>query len=177
MIRAVCKIVSRKNYHLLATAIVFLFGALWSPSYAADTGAKQFLESIYKAYVGTDADAIDWRGSKTQQYFDASLTKLILQDLRESGGEVGRIDFDPFVYAQDFDIKDLDITVVPKGAQRAAGIVSFTNVSSPTKVTYDLAKTSKGWRIANVSWEGAEAGAGNIRTLLSRPLTSSAQAD
>lgn len=171
MIHILRNSVPQRNALSLAAAFLLLLSA-FSSSIAADTGAKQFLASIYKSY--TDADGLEWSGPNTQLYFDANLTKLILKDLKESERQVGRIDFDPFIYAQDFDIQDLDIAVTPKGATRAIGKVSFKNVGALTKVTYDLVKTAKGWRIENMAWDGVE---DNLRTLLSRPLGATAEAD
>ncbi|NIX78070.1 DUF3828 domain-containing protein [Microvirga terricola] len=176
MITTLCKIVSQRSVLALAAAFLLLFGTP-SSSFAADAGAKPFLESIYKSYTDANADGIEWRGPNAQLYFDANLTKLILKDLKESKGELSRIEFDPFIYAQDFDLQDLSITVTPKGTARAVGNVSFKNIGAVTKITYDLVKTLKGWRIENMSWDGAEAGADNLRALLSRPLGATAEAD
>jgi hypothetical protein len=155
------------SLRLLILAIAALIVSLGpSPdALAKDQSARQFLQAIYASY-GSNGDGVRWRGSKTGQYFDQTLTKLIAKDLKESEGEVGRIDADPFVYAQDFDISSLTIDILSEGAQRAKAVVSFTNLSEPTRVEFDLVNTSQGWRIANITWPDG----GTLRDVLSGPL-------
>ncbi|MCB8820491.1 DUF3828 domain-containing protein [Microvirga rosea] len=153
-----------------AIVLLLLFVAPSSPLMAAESTPQQFLTSIYKNYKGSDASGVRWRGSKAGQYFDAALTKLILQDLKESKGEVGRIEFDPFVDAQDFDLDKLDIKIVSQDANAASALVSFNNLGEPHEIAYDLVKTPKGWRIANMTWKRSGTGGDDLRSVLSRPL-------
>lgn len=146
-------------------ALLFFLGP--SPSaQAKDQNAKQFLQAIYASY-GSNGYGLRWRGPKTDQYFDQTLTKLIAKDLKESKGGIGRIDVDPFIYAQDFDISSLKIETLSEDTQNAKALVSFVNLSQPTKVKFDLVNTAQGWRIANITWpqDGKD-----LRTLLSGPF-------
>ncbi|WP_112663729.1 DUF3828 domain-containing protein [Microvirga flavescens] len=155
---------------LLTLAGLFL---LTAPAFAAEPSAKQFLASIYKAYSGDNANGLDWRSPKASRYFDQSLAQLILKDIRESDGEVGRIDFDPFVGGQDFEISKLDIAVTENGLERAEVIAAFNNFGAPMKITYQLAKTAKGWRISDIAWKADKAedvSAESFRSLLTKPL-------
>ena len=151
-------------------ALLLIVAAWPGVLHAADTAPRQFLTAIYKAYSGADATGISWRGNKADRYFDPALTKLILRDVKESKGEVGRIDFDPFVAGQDFEITNLDIAIVSESTEAASAIVSFTNLGQPTKIRYDLTKTAKGWRIANIIWIAPDDLKGDLRSILSRPL-------
>lgn len=157
---------------LASWAMAFLLIATVWPGtlHAAEMTPRQFLAALYKSYSGPDAMGLSWRGSKADRYFDAALTKLILRDVKDSKGEVGRIGFDPFVAAQDFEIANLAISMEAESAETANAIVSFTNLGQPTKIRYDLAKTAKGWRIANITWIEPTNLKGDLRSLLSRPL-------
>lgn len=137
---------------------------------AADDGPRQFLLSIYKKYSGPGAMGLDWRGNRASLYFDPAMTKLILRDVRESKGEVGRIGFDPFTAGQDFEIKGLGIEIVSQDGETAQAVASFRNLGQPAKIRYDLVKTAKGWRIANIVWIAPEDFKGDLRSILSGPL-------
>lgn len=119
---------------------------------AKDEKPEQFLQEIYKSYTGKNPDGVRWRGPEASRYFDARLTKLILEDLKETDGGIGRMDADPFIDAQDFRIRNLRIDIVTADADKAKAMVSFVNLSQPTKIAFDLAMTRQGWRIANITW-------------------------
>jgi hypothetical protein len=133
---------------------------------AKDLTAKQFLQGIYASYMGSDAYGIAWRGPKASRYFDDTLTKLIAKDIAQSEGEVGRLGADPFVDAQDFDIPSVKIEVTVEDAAEAKAAASFTNMSQRTRVEYDLVKTPRGWRIANITWPSRSE---DLRSILSGP--------
>ncbi|WP_162559430.1 DUF3828 domain-containing protein [Microvirga sp. 17 mud 1-3] len=150
---------------------LLLIATVWPGAlHAADTTPRQFLTALYKSYSGPDAMGLSWRGSTAERYFDAALTKLILRDVNEAKGEIGRIDFDPFVAAQDFEIASLAIAIESESAEAATGLVSFTNLGQRTKIRYDLAKTAKGWRIANITWDEPTDLKGDLRSILARAL-------
>ena len=60
-----------------------------------------------------------------------------------------RLDGDPFVDAQDWDIAKLAITVKAEGP-KTVGLVSFENQGKPTEIKLDLVRTGMGWRIADI---------------------------
>jgi len=153
---------------LVLVLIAMLFsGGISVEVLAKDQTPKQFLQAIYAPY-SANGYGLRWRGPKTGQYFDESLTKLILRDMKESEGEIGRIAVDPFVFAQDFGISSLKIEILSQDMQRAKAVASFTNLSKPTRVLYDLVSTAQGWRIANIIWpeEGTD-----MRAILSGPMS------
>ncbi|MBZ6076169.1 DUF3828 domain-containing protein [Microvirga puerhi] len=151
-------------------AFALLSTMMLNGSHAVESTPQAFLTSIYKNYMGSDASGLRWRGSRTAQYFDPALTKLIQKDLKESKGEIGRIEFDPFVDAQDFEIENLEIKVLSQDANAAKVVASFRNLGQPAEITYDLAKTPKGWRVANITWKRPDSGNEDLRSVLSRPL-------
>lgn len=152
----------------LLAAIVFIGLSATAPSYAQDDAAKQFLQGIYKQYLGKNAPGADYSSEElARRYFDDTLTELIVRDQKESEGEIGRIGFDPFLNGQDFEIKSVNVTITPTDTDRAKGVVNFVNFGRRQKVTYDLIKTVQGWRISDIHWEGTK---DTFRSLLSQPL-------
>lgn len=134
-------------------ALLAAFILLPTPSVAAaEDTPRQVLQEIYRSYAGKGATGVKWRGPEASRYFDSRLTRLILQDLEETDGGVGRMDVDPFVDAQDIRIKAVKIDVVSEDAETAKATVSFVNLSEPTTIAFDLARTPQGWRISNIAW-------------------------
>jgi len=59
---------------------------------AAEPSAKSFVEGIYAAYKGKDANGISLESdAAVRRYFDPKLAALILRDRKEARGEVGRL--------------------------------------------------------------------------------------
>jgi len=113
------------------------------------TTAEVFLRGIYTPYLQAD-----FKGQPYWQpglFFTPELARTIEDDMREARrrSEVPKLDGDPFLDAQDWAIKNLDIAVKTDGT-RASGQVSFNNLGKPTKVTLDLVQTPAGWRIADI---------------------------
>lgn len=91
---------------------------------AADApSARAFVAAIYDAYKGKDAKGYtalaDARGIR--RTFAPSLAELIVQDRRRAArrDEVGQLDFDPFVDAQDWEIASFDIATSAETARKA----------------------------------------------------------
>ena len=123
------------------------------------TTPEAFLHSIYDPYLKGDFKGQPyWQVSR---FFVPELARAIEADMREAKrrGEVPKLDGDPFLDAQDWEVKDLAITVKPDG-QKATGQVSFDNLGKRTEVTLELAQTQAGWRIADI-----KAPSGSLRAL------------
>ncbi len=133
----------------------------------ADEDAKRLLETIYKTYAGKAADGLDFHGeAKAKRYFSPDTVRLLARDRKEAKGEVGRLDFDPFINGQDWEVTTVAVAVEATGADTARGTVRLTNIGKPQVVTHDLARTPNGWRIHDIRWPGTKA---TLRSILSRP--------
>jgi hypothetical protein len=113
------------------------------------TTAEAFLRAIYAPYLQADFKGQPyWQVSR---FFAPELAQTIEADMREAKrrGEVPKLDGDPFLDAQDWEIKDLEIAVKTEGP-KATGEVSFNNLGKTTKITLDLVQTHAGWRIADI---------------------------
>jgi hypothetical protein len=136
-----------------------VFGAtcavLARPALAADATAIAFVTSIYDAYKGKDSKGIPLENARAvRRYFEPSLAALINKDraIAAKHGEVGLLDGDPFIDAQDWDISNLDITVSDTTPGKASAAVKFTNLGKPTTVVLDLVKIRNDWRIHDSAW-------------------------
>ncbi len=129
--------------------------ALTAPASAADTSARNFVAAIYATYKGKNTKGIILDNARTiRHYFEPSLAALMIKDQDEAAkrGEVGALDGDPFIDAQDWEIAAFDIAVEETMPGKARATVKFTNVGTPKTVVLDLVKLKNGWRIGEITW-------------------------
>jgi hypothetical protein len=143
--------------------ILAAIGALPTQAWAQGQGQGQsqppketltpeaFLRSIYTPYPNHE-----FKGQpfwQVDRFFAPDLARAIEADMREAKrrGEVPKLDGDPFVDAQDWDIAKLAISVEADGP-KATGLVTFENQGKPTEIKLDLVRTGMGWRIADIKW-------------------------
>jgi hypothetical protein len=131
---------------------------------AADQTPKDFLEAIYKTYIGKNAKGLPLDKPATMRLFTPALRKAIDEDSRRAAkrNEVPTLDGDPFVDAQDWDIKSFDIAVQDKAPDKATGTVKFDNDGDTKTITLDLVKTADGWHIDEITTAD-----GTLRKILS----------
>ena len=94
-------------------ALVAGFASAQPGSSKLDTG-KELVAQLYKEHSGK-SDPLQYPASKKllPNYFYKPLLDLYLKDQEDSKGEVGKIDFDPLCNAQDFEISDFNLVVLP----------------------------------------------------------------
>jgi hypothetical protein len=125
------------------------------PAFAAGTSALAFVTDIYSGYKGKDAKGRPLDNERAiRRYFEPSLAALMIKDQKIAAkrGEVGLLDGDPFIDAQDWDIADFDISVADTAPGKARATVKFTNLGKPATVTLDLVVVKNEWRIGDITW-------------------------
>lgn len=136
-------------------AVVALALAGVSPVAAQDRSAKVFVDEIYKAYVGKDAPAVDISSrAQLDKYFTPTLAKLIDDDAKaaEKNQDAPTLGGDPFIDAQDWEISDVNVSVLQATADSATATAAFKNFGGEMKVRLQLVKTPAGWRIDDIFW-------------------------
>ena len=132
---------------------------------AADPSAKSFVEGIYAAYKGKDARGIALdSNAAVRRYFEPKLAALIIKDRKEARGEIGKLDFDPFIDAQDWEIDAVDIAIQEVAPDKASATVSFKSLGDQRRVVLALVKLKAGWRIADITSDRKE----TLREFLSK---------
>jgi hypothetical protein len=124
----------------------------------ADAEAQKFLEAIYKQYIGQNTPGVPLGSNEVLlDYFTPELTALIAADADEArkNDEVPALDGDPFVGAQDWDIKDVSVTVKDLEPGKALGLATFINMGEKQVVELDLRRLPQGWRIDEIRWPDA----------------------
>jgi hypothetical protein len=131
-------------------------GALLAlPVTAAEQSAREFVAAIYDTYKGKDSKGIILDNARTiRRYFEPTLAAKMIKDQNAAAkrGEVGALDGDPFIDAQDWQIKDFDIAVADTAPGRASATVKFTNFDKAVTVVLDLVKLKGEWRIGEITW-------------------------
>jgi hypothetical protein len=130
---------------------------------AAEPSARSFVEAIYEHYKGKNADGVALDSdAAVRRYFEPTLAALIIKDRRDARGEVGKLDSDPFVDAQDWEVDAVDVAVSDIAANKARATVAFNNLGKAQTVILELIKLKGSWRIADITWDGN----GTLRGLL-----------
>jgi hypothetical protein len=149
---------TRRRVLILAPILLACFGAAPlapTAAQAADPSALAFVNDIYAAYKGKDAKGHPLGDDRAiRRYFEPSLATLMGKDQKAAAkrSEVGLLDFDPFIDAQDWEIAAFDIAVEDGAPGKATATVKFTNFDKPVTVRLDLVKLKNDWRIADITW-------------------------
>jgi hypothetical protein len=122
---------------------------------AADASALAFVTEIYNSYKGKNAIGHPLDNERAiRRYFEPSIAALMVEDQRSAArrGEVGTLDFDPFIDAQDWEISDFGIDVRDTAPGKASATVKFANLGEPRSVALELVKIKNDWRINDITW-------------------------
>jgi hypothetical protein len=139
---------------LLATAL-FVLAATFARPCAADDEAQRFVASIYAIYGAHDTQGVVLDSREAlEKYFVPELAAMIDADViaAERENRPPALDGDPFVDAQEWDIKNVAIVVRDDSPEKAVAIVSFFNQGEPRQVELNLVKLDAGWRIDDIHW-------------------------
>ncbi len=138
--------------------------------FAAGQTAEAFLNGIYAHYKGDPKKAhgiyID-KEAEIRRYFEPALADLIIKDDEAAAkvGDIPNLDGDPFVDAQEWDIKSFDIKVEHQGDDKATATVKFKNFNDAKLLHVDLVRLKDEWKISDIIWNGDE---GSFRALYTK---------
>ena len=125
------------------------------PAFAADPTASAFVTAIYNAYKGKDAKGVPLDNERIiRRYFEPTLAAAMAKDQKAAArrNEVGLLDFDPFLDAQDWDVGAFDIAVSDAAAGTAKATVKFVNQDEAMTVVLDLVQVKNDWRVYDITW-------------------------
>jgi len=130
---------------LALVALGFLL-ALAVPAFSATYDSpKALLNSIYESY-STDSFPEDG-----EEIYSARLKRLFAADReRTPEGEVGALDFDPFVNGQDYDLSDLTIEEPVVAGETASSTVRFVNLGEKNVLVISMVRETDGWKVDDV---------------------------
>jgi hypothetical protein len=149
-------------HHAIALLAVLVSAVL--PAWATDD-PKAFVTAIYQNFIGANGILIN--SPKARQVITPGLMKLIDADAKAAArrGQPPRLDSNPFIDAQDSDIKSFTVEVQDVAPARAVATVRFKNEAAVNDglITLALVMTADGWRIDDFRGDS-----GSLRKYLSR---------
>lgn len=152
---------TRRN--ALTTALFVLLAAAAPPAQAAEETAQAFLTRLYNSYLGKDATGMRLDQPTTMRLFTPRLRRLISADSGQAAkrAEVPNLNGDPFIDAQDWEIRTFAIDARDVSPGKVKATVRFKNFDKDVAVVLDLRKTKNGWQIDEIV-----APSGSLRALL-----------
>ena len=121
------------------------------PALAAADSARAFVTAIYATYKGKDSKGVILDKAATiRRYFEPTLAAAMIKDQNAAAkrGEVGALDGDPFIDAQDWDIKAFNIAVAesaPASSWEPSPIASTPSAPAVTVRSRPAAHTRPSW--------------------------------
>jgi hypothetical protein len=117
---------------------------------------RTFIADIYIQYTDEEAPVLIWNGEDAERLFAPALARAIVSDARAADLRVDgvpRLDYDPFVLGQDYEIRGLVIDVLDSRAQSAVVRARFRNFRKPVAIRFDLIRHGRSWRIHDMRWD------------------------
>lgn len=127
----------------MLTAGLFLAFSTIVTAASYDT-PEAMLQAFYAPYLANDTTATD------DGFRSKALNGLYAADAEASDGEVGALDFDPYINGQDWMLTDFQIGQAEITGDTAKVAVTFKNFDQDTRLVYDLVDED-GWKIDNVT--------------------------
>ena len=125
------------------------------PTRAQEMTPKAFLETIYRNYSTTNSPGTRIDSKRAlERYFTPPVVAMIEKDAKaaKAKGEPPGLNGDPFIDAQDWEVKNLKIAISHQGAAKASATVIFSNYGEDRSVRLNLVRTAAGWRIDDIRW-------------------------
>lgn len=110
---------------------------------------SDLINRIYDYYLHPNPDAAPLEDDRS--LFTKRLNGLFDTYFANAGGdEVGPLDFDPFISAQDYELKDFSITSESVDGDAATISVAFMNFDYRSALTYSLLREDGAWRVEDI---------------------------
>jgi len=122
---------------------------------SADDAALAFVNAIYDSYTKPHSDGVLIDSDrKLRRYFEPTLAAAMNKDQQDAArhGDVGKLDGDPFIDAQDWEFKSFDVAMKDTAPGKASATVTFTNLGTPKTIVLDLVTIKNDWRIYDITW-------------------------
>lgn len=145
---------------IAATALLLLGQPAFAQSY---TDPKALLEALYAGYMPPNDLPPDETPLQSER-----LNGLFEKDQQEANGEIGRIDFGPYINGQDYQVSELVIGEPYIAGGKAVVKVTFRNFDTPQELGF-LLVDEDGWKIDDV-WGGSADYSYDLLDILQSPL-------
>lgn len=115
---------------------------------------QDLMRELYRVHDHGKGPLLDPAAAKERRiFFTESLAAALDQELnRPDPAELGNLDFDPFYYAQDTDLGELDFAVAKVSGNATVAIARFSNFGEPIEISYRVVDDGRGWRIDDIDY-------------------------
>ena len=149
-----------RAFALLPVALLALATPALAESYS---DPKSLLAALYAGYMPPNDVPPDETSLQSER-----LNGLFARDSEEANGEIGRIDFGPYINGQDYDITNLVIGEPYYAGGKAVVKVTFENMGTPNEMGFLLVDEG-GWKIDDV-WNKSPDFSYDLLDILQAPL-------
>ena len=121
---------------------------------APNDSPQALMRELYRVHALGEGPLMN-ADAQTQRrvFFTESLAAALDQEFnRPDPGEGGNLDFDPFYYAQDFEIADLDFAVAKVSGKATVALAHFSNFGESVEIAYRVVQDERGWRIDDIDY-------------------------
>lgn len=144
-------------HRLWMTAAAAVFAALAaSEAYAATTisDPAQFVRTLFARMASSSTSK-----PPPEDIYSSRLASLMALDRKEARGEVGRLDFDIWTGAQDWQLSNVKVRAVDVESTKDRKIVvaTFRNDGKPREMHYYFERGKAGWKLDDVRSVGPAA--------------------
>lgn len=127
-----------------AIAAFSIFSALTLTASTRIDDPKAFVSDVYRRLqTGHDYSPPD-------DIYTPRLAKLFRDDRCKAKGEVGCLEIMFWVNGQDYEIRDLSVTSMDKGAERKTITAKFMNIDRREEIRFDFVRTGQRWLLDEV---------------------------
>lgn len=132
---------------ILVALVGVLAIAPWGQAAAQASGDPvAAITAIYKLYQKPGEPKLP------KGIYSPRLQKLFDADRKRTPkGDIGRLDFDPVINGQDWEIKSVTATEANRQGDRATVRVTFTNFGKAQEIVYNLVRGSQRWQIDEIA--------------------------
>jgi hypothetical protein len=150
------RIILHTTAYLIAVCLTASrFASAGSAAAANDASAVAFISAIYNSYTTGSKDGVRIdSGRKLRRYFEPVLAGAMDKDQEYAAKqhEVGKLEWDPFIAAQDYEIEHVNVAIKDTAPAKATATVTFTNFGKPVTIALDLTAIRNDWRIYDITW-------------------------
>jgi hypothetical protein len=145
LLAAACSVAAWVSTSRFATA---------GPAPADDASARAFVSAIYDSYTGDRQGVLIDSGPKLRRYFEPALAQAMNKDQQNAAKhhDVGELEADPFIDAQDWEIKQFVVGIEDAAPGKVSATVNFVNFDKQKKIVLELVAIKNDWRIFDIIW-------------------------
>ncbi|HEY4199729.1 MAG TPA: DUF3828 domain-containing protein [Devosiaceae bacterium] len=126
--------------------VLGLVAMVLGPALAASYDSpKALLQSIYASY-----DSKEFPEDQEEIYSQRMKDLMAADRARTPEGEIGALDFDPFINGQDYELTELVIGEPVIDGDTASSQVTFKNFEDPIGLSITMVKEADGWKVDDV---------------------------